>query len=100
HELATPVSIIQVNSETLEEELAEKSIHCKQLPVINRATERMDTLIKALSFLAKMESPQFKLTVEKFKLDELVRQTIGEFEELYKTKEINQHLGKIDSTQY
>jgi|GEM_PF-1883479 len=100
HELATPVSIIQVNSETLEEELSEKSISCKQIPIIHRATERMDAIIKALSLLAKMESPQYKLRLEKFKFDELVRQTIAEFEELYKAKNITLRSGQIDALHY
>ncbi len=100
HELSTPVSIIQLNSETLEEELADKSVSCKQISIINRATERMDSIIKALSFLAKMESPQFRLTVEKFKLDELLRQTIIDFEELYNEKNIILQCGEINSIQY
>lgn len=100
HELATPVSIIQINSETLEEDLAEKSLTYKQIPVIHRATERMDSIIKALSFLAKMESPQYKLAIEKFKFDELVRQTIAEFEELYKEKNIILQCGEVNSIQF
>lgn len=100
HELATPVSIIQINSEALEEELAEKSISCKQIAVIHRATERMDAIIKTLSLLAKMESPQYKLRLEKFKFDELVRQTVSEFEEFYKAKNVTLKSGQIDSIHY
>ncbi len=100
HELATPVSIIQINSEALEEELEEKSITPKQIPVIHRATERMDSIIKTLTFLAKMESPEYRPTIEKFKFDELVSQTIAEFEELYKEKGIILQCGELNALQF
>lgn len=88
HELSTPLSIIQANSEALELDLPNTGNSRKRLNVIVSATERMANLVNDLMLLAKVESPQLLTKRSSLDFTLLVRGCIQEFEELFKGKSI------------
>ena len=54
--LGTPLSIVQANAETMEEELKDSPSSLEHLKIIERSTERMSNLVKDLMLLSRLES--------------------------------------------
>jgi signal transduction histidine kinase len=92
HELATPVSIIKANVESLEAELKEEKAlnesSASRLQVLLRAADRMGYLVHDLSFLSKTENPNLKPAKEVVTLEKIVGPIVEEFSELFKEKNI------------
>ena len=98
HELSTPISIIQVNAEAMEQELSEQSLPQTRVEVITRSTEHMSNLVQDLMLLSRMESPQLVSHTVSIELDKVVHATIEEFNELSSEKGITLTDGVIQPT--
>jgi OmpR-family two-component system manganese-sensing sensor histidine kinase len=99
HELSTPISIIQANAEAMELDLPPPESESTQtltnkLAIIERSTDRMGTLVQDLMLLSRMESPQVETRKNTVQLDNLVKQVLEEFNELFKNKSIELKLTK------
>ncbi|HEY9681324.1 MAG TPA: HAMP domain-containing sensor histidine kinase [Oculatellaceae cyanobacterium] len=93
HELSTPISIIQANAEAMELDLPPPESESNQtlankLAIIERSTDRMGTLVQDLMLLSRMESPQVANRRSSIQLDNLAKQVLEEFDELFKSKGI------------
>ncbi|HEY9757089.1 MAG TPA: HAMP domain-containing sensor histidine kinase [Oculatellaceae cyanobacterium] len=93
HELSTPISIIQANAEAMELDLPPPESESNQtlankLAIIERSTDRMGTLVQDLMLLSRMESPQVAIRRSSIQLDNLAKQVLEEFDELFKNKGI------------
>ncbi len=88
HELSTPLSIIQANSEALEVDLPDTGNSRKRVGVIVSSTERMANLVNDLMLLAKVESPQLIHNRSLLDFNALVKGCLQDFEELFKGKSI------------
>jgi signal transduction histidine kinase len=97
HELSTPLSIIQANSEALELDLPTEGNSKKRLNVIVSATERMANLVNDLMLLAKVESPQLINRRSLIDFSALVKGCVHEFEELFKAKSITLTFNAVGS---
>lgn len=103
HELTTPISIIQANAESLEQELGEnvalsKTLFAK-LQTIGHTTERMSNLVRDLTLLAKTEGASVLLRMEKLQLNNLIATVKQEFDQLFADKNITFNAGAIESCQ-
>jgi signal transduction histidine kinase len=103
HELTTPISIIQANAESLEQELGEnlslsKTLFAK-LQTIGHTTERMSNLVRDLTLLAKTEGASVLLRMETLQLNNLVSSVKQEFDQLFVDKNIKLVAGQIDHCQ-
>lgn len=97
HELSTPVSVIQVNSDQLEFELSNNHTALERLAVIGRATEKLGALVKDLSFLAKMESPHLSVGLADVRIDKCLQDLLAEFAEPYKLAGVQLLKGDIQA---
>ncbi len=89
HELRTPVTAVRSAAETLRfamESDPESATHF--LDIIERNAERLQRLVEDLLDLSRIESREFKLTVEDEDLSELVTQVVALFRERAEKKQI------------
>ncbi|MEJ8554492.1 HAMP domain-containing sensor histidine kinase [Tepidibacter sp. Z1-5] len=95
HELKTPISLIQGYSEGLKENVMDneedKEFYCD---VIIDEAKKMDILVKDLLNLSQIESGYFKLEKTKFKICDLVDQTIIKYKNIFDKKNIDLRLDK------
>ncbi len=96
HELGTPLSVIQVNAESLEPLLEEREIPVERLRVIAHASERMGRLVKDLMLLVKMERPRVTGSGAPLSFDEAVISVVEEFREPFHRKGIELVCEKVD----
>ena len=83
HELKTPLSVIMASSEALENDNNKKWIKN-----IQSESERMNTLIKNLLDLAKLDNDTVKVTLEENNLSKTIEMAIVPFESLIYEKNI------------
>ncbi len=88
HELSTPLSILQVNCESLEFEMKEKEFSTSKLQVIYHSIERLNSLVRDLILLGKMESPRINLPFAPVDLENCVKEVVQEYEESFHNKNI------------
>lgn len=82
HELKTPLTIIDADTEVLEMDIGENEWLCD----IQTQTKRMADLTNNLIFLSRMEEECKKEFMIEFSLSELVEETVGTFQSLIKTQ--------------
>jgi len=82
HEINTPITVIEASVQTLEDDINGEGAHSDVLRIIERATGRMKALGQSLVVLAKMESPEYRLPIEKFALKELFYPLFAECKQL------------------
>lgn len=85
HELKTPIAIISADADVLEMCEGEN----EWITSIKNQTSRLDTLVKDLVTLSKLEEEQQKPNTQLFDLSEVVLQTAQSFETLAKANRIN-----------
>src|SRR5690606_36202919 len=89
HELRTPIFTIQGYEETLlggalhDDEVNEKFLHNT-----SRSVERLANLVNDLDHISKLESDRMPLNVEKFSIQELVKESFEDFSIKAKEKNI------------
>jgi len=88
HELATPISIVQVNADAMENELGDNQPARNRLQIIERSVDRLGALVKDLSLLSKMESPRLTVTLSAVRVDKCLTELLQEFAEAYKAKNV------------
>ncbi len=95
HELKTPISLIQGYSEGLKENVMDseedKEFYCD---VIIDEAKKMDILVKDLLNLSQIESGYFKLEKTKFKICDLVDQTVIKYKNIFDKKNIDLRVDK------
>lgn len=87
HELKTPLGIISSYSEGLKEKIAEEKRE-HYLDVIMDETHRMNALILEMLNLSKLESGAYKLKLEHFKINDLLRASLKNKEKLFEDGQI------------
>jgi signal transduction histidine kinase len=98
HELSTPINIIQINTESMEEKLQSDPALSKSAQIISRSTERLSSLVRDLMLLAKMESPRLTINLVPLRLDECIKRVIEEFNAPYLSKGVDLRCGNLTST--
>lgn len=95
HELKTPLGIILSYSEGLKEKIAEdKREH--YIDVIMDETNRMNQLILEMLSLSKLESGAYKLRLEQFRINDLLRNCLRNKEKLFVDGQIQLQLKELD----
>ena len=79
HELKTPVSVILANMDVIEMKLGENDEWVKSTK--NQA-KRLDSLIKSLLNLAKVEEGETKISYSEFSITKIIQNEINEFKSL------------------
>jgi signal transduction histidine kinase len=89
HQLKTPIAIIKGYAEGLMDGIAddEKS-RSDYASTIYREAERMDGLVRKLLKIARLEADGSAARIERFDLDELLKETITSFEPLFEQAQI------------
>lgn len=98
HELKTPLSIISTNVGVLyssQEDTIQEQLNW--LDNISRGTERMNGLVNKMLTIAKTDNLFEQMTFTKFSIDELLRDTLSNYETIFAAKSItvNQKLTKV-----
>ena len=99
HELSTPISIIQANTEAMELDIAINEAAENRLAIISRASLRMGGLVQDLMLLSKMESPQLETRKAVLDLDKIAKHLLEEFDELFRAKGIKLIYDKLEPAQ-
>lgn len=82
HEIKTPLTIIDANTEIMEMEYGES----EWIQGIQKQTARLTTLTNDLIYLSRMEEPQNQLQKIDFSLSDLVEETVCSFQALAATQ--------------
>lgn len=85
HELKTPLAVIGANAQRLQSEIGEN----KWLNYILEESKRMNTLLKELLTLAKVEDESVKLTFETVNLSKIVTRALLPYESVAYEKEVD-----------
>lgn len=85
HELKTPVAVILANMDVMEMTVGENDEWVKST---KKQAKRLDSLIKSLLNLAKVEEGQAKLNYSEFSITKIVQDEINEFKSLAQNKKI------------
>jgi two-component system, OmpR family, sensor histidine kinase CiaH len=89
HELRTPISIIQLSAEALDNELDDKNEFVQQvISDIKDETIRMGELVENLLFLARNDSGRLNVQWEHIDFSKLLGKTVNSFKMLAKDKDI------------
>lgn len=90
HELKTPVTSIKGFSETLlDGAMNNRDTLEAFLSIINKESQRMQTLIQDLLDFSKIEQQEFKLNIQDFDLYELIKEVITLLDKKAKSKDIS-----------
>lgn len=93
HELKTPVTSIKGFSETLLDGAMNNQDTLEAfLSIINKESERMQSLIQDLLDFSKIEQQEFKLNIQDFDLFELIKEVITMLNKKAKSKDIRLEL--------
>ena len=87
HEMKTPLGIINGYSELIEESDSEEEKE-KYLTIINRETERINRLIQSMLKLSRLEAGKVELKKEELDLEDIITETVDEYEVLLMKKNI------------
>ena len=90
HELKTPLAVITADIDVLEMSVGEEN---EWLQSIKGQTNRLNTLIKSLLNLAKVEEGNNNLEITKFSITDVINEQINDFKPLLQNKKI-----ELDST--
>ncbi|MBX9696138.1 MAG: HAMP domain-containing histidine kinase [Cyanobacteria bacterium] len=95
HELKTPISVIKAGLENLSQTVKDKE-SIDRVGRITRAAERIEKLVTDLLLLTKTEQFTESLDLSRVELDMLLRETLGEFADLFDDKEVQLVGDKIE----
>jgi signal transduction histidine kinase len=95
HELSTPVSIIRSRLQLFERELTQSGESSEHLPVLLRAMDRVDNLIKDLRVLTRAESPNRHLSLSLVRLHQTVTNALAELEMELQSKSMTSQLSVV-----
>lgn len=81
HDLKTPLTLIKANAEMVKDlTYKNKDKREKNLNTIIEEVDRLNLLVEDILDLSKIQSKSVELNLEKFNLNELVKETINKFE--------------------
>ncbi|MFZ5595760.1 MAG: sensor histidine kinase [Bacillota bacterium] len=101
HELRTPLAVIKTNLEIVTSDPEEKvGSHAKWLDNIRVESEYMAKLLEDLLFLARADSNQLELNMEKFSLSEVIQAAAAPFEPLAAKKGISLEMAITPELRY
>ena len=83
HELKTPVAVILANMDVIEMKLGEDD---EWLKSTRKQAKRLDSLIKSLLSLAKVEEGETKINYSEFSITKIIQDEINEFKSLAQNK--------------
>jgi len=83
HELKTPVAVILANMDVMEMKAGEDDQWVKST---KKQAKRLDSLIKSLLTLAKVEEGEFKINYSEFSITKVIQDEIDEFKSLAQNK--------------
>ena len=83
HELKTPVAVILANMDVMEMSIGENNEWVKST---KKQAKRLDSLIKSLLNLAKVEEEKSKVEYTEFSITKIIKEEIGEFKALAQNK--------------
>jgi two-component system, OmpR family, sensor histidine kinase ResE len=93
HELRTPISMMQGYSEAIVDDIAESDEEKKEMAkIIYDESLRMGRLVNELLDLARMESGNIQLTIDKIEFKPYINRIIRKFQGLAKEKDIHLHV--------
>lgn len=88
HELKTPISLIMGYAEGLKENLTDGADRERYIGVILDETQKMGDLVNDMLDLSQLESGKFKLNMEEFNLNELMKYVMRKFKPCFSQKNI------------
>ena len=81
HDLKTPLTLIKANAEMVKDlTYKNKEKREKNLNIIIEEVDRLNLLVEDILDLSKIQSKSVELNVERFNLNELIKETINKFE--------------------
>ncbi len=99
HELKTPISTMLVALDNLTYDYAHDEQSVERIDKVRRAARRMNKLVFDLILLTKTEEYSEPLATTPVQLDMLLREVMGELEELFESKNITLIDSQLDSVQ-
>ena len=97
HELKTPIALIDGYAVGLKDNIFEGEEEDFYLDIIIDESRKMGNLVSDMLDLSHLESGSFKLTQEKFMINELIEFTLKKYRSLQAEKEINIEVKLIDN---
>lgn len=89
HELKTPLSIIQSYAMAMQNQNLDKATAKEYAATLVSASKRLTELVTNILKLNKLENQQLKPQIEKIKLDEMLAQSILQYEEKIDEKQLD-----------
>ncbi len=89
HDIKTPLTSIINYIDLLKQENIENTKAKEYIGILENKSQRLKKLTEDLVEASKASSGNIKLNIEKINLDELMNQSIGEFEDKFKSKGLN-----------
>ena len=88
HDIKTPLTSIINYVDLLKKEQFENKQIEQYVAILDSKSQRLKKLIEDLVEASKASSGNIKLNIEKINLNELINQTVGEFEDKFKVKNL------------
>jgi K+-sensing histidine kinase KdpD len=99
HELKTPISIMLATLDNLRKDFANDKSSAERIDKAKRSARRMDKLVLDLIYLTKTEQYSEPAEQTTIQLDMLLREVMGELEDLFEYKDVSLKGSAIESVQ-
>ncbi len=88
HELKTPITILSGQTECMINGIGKYKDYKKYLKENLKEYDRLNNLVNQILVLSKVDNFDYELVPEKIKLDQLIKERIAEYQEIYQDKNL------------
>ncbi len=92
HELKTPITILSGQTECMIDGIGKYKDYKKYLKENLKEYNRLNNLVNQILVLSKVDNFDYELVPEKIKLDQLIKEKITEYQEIYQEKNLKAKL--------